>query len=156
MRQLDMGKLVYTVDINAPKQKVWDVMLDDKTYREWTGAFHEGSYYEGSWDEGSPIRFLAMDEGKLGGMLSKIVKNVPYEYISIEHLGEVVDGQDDTMSEDAQQWIGSHENYTFKEKDGVTTLLVELDGEGVTDEMTEMFEQMWPPALSKLKEIAEA
>jgi hypothetical protein len=150
-----MAILHFTTQIKAPKQRVWEIMLSDKTYREWTAAFHEGSYFAGSWDEGSPIRFLAMDDGSLGGMFSKIVKNIPYEYISIEHLGEVIDGKEDTTSESAKQWAGSHENYTFTELDGVTTLTVELDGEGVSEEMTGMFEEMWPPALSKLKEIAE-
>ncbi len=82
-------------------------MLADATYREWTGAFHEGSYYEGSWDEGSRIRFLAEDEGKLSGMSSRIAANQPYEYISIEHIGEVIDGQEDTTSDSAKQWAGA-------------------------------------------------
>ncbi len=146
-----MIKLNFTIDIQAPKQKVWEVMLADKTYREWTGAFQEGSYYEGSWDKGSKIQFLASDDGKLSGMTSKIAENIPYEYISIEHLGEVTDGKEDPTSE----WAGSHENYRFSELNGVTTLTVELEGSVDNPEMTEMFEQMWPRALSKLKEIVE-
>jgi len=145
----------FTIDINAPKEKVWKVMLENKTYREWTGAFHEGSYYQGSWDKGSDIKFLAEDEGKLSGMASKIVENIPNEYISIEHIGEVVDGVVDTSSEGAKQWVGAHENYIFKEKDGITKVTIELEGEGVHKDMAEMLEGMWPKALQKLKEIAE-
>lgn len=150
-----MNKLNYTVDINAPKQKVWEVMLADKTYREWTGAFHEGSYYEGSWEKGSKIRFLAADDGKLSGMSSKIVESIPYEYISIEHVGEVIDGVDDLTSESAKQWAGAHENYIFSEVNGVTNLTVELEGGGLSEEISEMFQGMWPKALQKLKEIVE-
>lgn len=150
-----MSKLHYVIEINAPKEKVWDAMLSDQTYREWTGAFHEGSYYEGGWDKGSSIRFLAPDDGKASGLFSKIVENVPYKYISIEHIGEVIDGKENTTSEDAQQWSGTHENYMFSETDGVTTVAVELDGEGVSEEIKEMFDDMWPPALQKLKEICE-
>ena len=145
----------FTIDIQAPKQKVWEVMLTDATYREWTDAFHPGSYFEGSWEKGSEIRFLALDEGSVGGMLSKIAENIPYEYISIEHLGEVVDGKDDVTSESALEWAGSHENYRFTEEGGVTTVDVELQGDNIDDEVTEMLEDMWPPALQKLKEIAE-
>lgn len=47
-----MGNLVYTVDIKAPKDKVWATMLEQPTYQEWTAAFQEGSAYVGSWDEG--------------------------------------------------------------------------------------------------------
>lgn len=152
-----MTKLNFSIDINAPKQKVWEIMLADKTYREWTGAFHEGSYFEGSWDKGSKILFLGpSNEGKPSGMSSKIVENIPYEYVSIEHVGEVIDGVEDTTSESSKQWAGSHENYTFSETNGVTTLTVEMEGADVSKEMTEMFEGMWPKALAKLKEIAES
>jgi len=130
-------------------------MLEDKTYREWTSAFHEGSYFEGSWEKGSEIQFLAEDNGKLGGMFSKIAENIPYEYISIEHLGMVVDGVVDTSSEMVKQWSGMHENYRFTQANGSTTVSVELVGDSTDKEMTEMFKQMWPNALAKLKEIAE-
>lgn len=145
----------FTIDISAPKQKVWEVMLADPTYREWTEAFHEGSYYEGSWEKGSKILFLAPDDGKLSGMVSRIVENIPYQYISIEHLGEVIDGVEDTTSERVQLWAGAHENYTFNEANGVTTLDIDLEAPEENKEMTDMFEQMWPKALDKLKEIAE-
>jgi hypothetical protein len=51
-----------------------------------------------------------------------------------------------------KQWAGSLENYTFKNKDGKTELLVDMD---INDEYKEMFEGMWPKALQKLKEISE-
>jgi hypothetical protein len=44
------------------------------------------------------------------------------------------------------------ENYTFKEKNGTTEVIVEMD---INDEYKEMFEGMWPKALQKLKELAE-
>ncbi len=150
-----MAHLQYGIDIKAPKQKVWEIMLGDATYREWTDVFQEGSYYEGSWDKGSKIKFLAPNDGKPSGMSSQIVESRPYEYISIEHLGEVIDGIEDMTSGHAKQWAGSHENYTFNEIDGITTLTVELDGDGINSEITEMFDGMWPKALQKLKEIIE-
>lgn len=149
-----MQNLTFTIEINAPKQKVWEIMLADETYREWTASFHEGSYYEGSWDKGSKILFLAEEDGKTSGMISHIVENKPYEYVSIEHLGEVVDGVEDTTSEGVQQWAGAHENYAFNEVDGVTTLTVVLEG-NIHEDMMKMFEGMWPDALKKLKEIVE-
>lgn len=151
-----MNNLHYTIDINAPKEKVWEVMLGNETYREWTSAFMPGSTYEGSWEKGSNIRFVAANEdGKVSGMAGKIVENIPYEYISIEQLGEIIDGEIDTTSESAKQWIGAHENYTFSETGGVTTLAIDLEGDNVSSEMLEMFDGMWPKALEKLKEIAE-
>ncbi|HMI09606.1 MAG TPA: SRPBCC domain-containing protein [Candidatus Saccharimonadales bacterium] len=150
-----MANLNYTIDIEAPKQKVWQVMLELDTYKEWTGAFHPGSTYEGSWDKGSKIKFVSEDDRKLSGIFSQIAENIPYEYVSIEHLGEIVDGKEDMTSESAKQWSGSHENYRFTEKDGITTVDVELTGDNIGDEIRKMFDGMWLRSLQKLKEICE-
>jgi len=150
-----MANVNYTIDIEAPKQKVWQVMLELDTYKEWTGAFHPGSTYEGSWDKGSKIKFVSEDDRKLSGIFSQIAENIPYEYVSIEHLGEIVDGKEDMTSESAKQWSGSHENYRFTEKDGITTVDVELTGDNIGDEIRKMFDGMWLRSLQKLKEICE-
>ena len=129
-------------------------MLDEKPYREWTKEFSEGSYYKGSWEKGSKILFVGPDPetGEEGGMVSRIAQNKPYEYISIEHLGIVHNGVEDTTSEEAKKWTPAFENYTFNEKDGKTEVLVDLD---IDEKEAEMFSKMWPEALKKLKEIAE-
>lgn len=140
--------------INAPKDKVWHAMLDDQPYREWTNAFNEGSYYKGSWEKGSKILFLGPNPntGEEGGMVSRIAENKPYEFISIEHLGIVQNGVEDTTSEAARKWAPAFENYTFNDKDGATEVLVDMD---VEDELAQMFNEMWPKGLRKLKELAE-
>lgn len=144
----------FSITINAPKEKVWHTMLDDKPYREWTKAFMEGGYYKGSWEKGSKILFLGPDPetGKEVGMVSRTAENKPYEFISIEHLGIVHDGVEDTESDEAKKWAPAFENYTFTEKDGKTELQVDMD---VDENEAQMFEKMWPEALQKLKEIAE-
>ncbi len=149
-----MQKLHYSILIDAPKDKVWHTMLDDKPYREWTKAFSEGSYYKGNWEKGSKILFLGPDPttGEEAGMVSRIAENKLYEFISIEHLGIVQNGVEDTTSEAARQWAPAFENYTFKDKDGATEVLVDID---VEDEHAQMFNDLWPAALRKLKELAE-
>jgi hypothetical protein len=149
-----MEKLQIEIDINAPKQKVWHTMLDDVTYRQWTTPFSEGSYYKGDWSKGSKIIFLGPnpETGKEGGMVSRIAENKLYEFISIEHLGMINDGVEDTTSEEVKKWTPAFENYTFKEVNGKTTILVDMD---INDEYKEMFEGMWPKALQKLKELCE-
>lgn len=149
-----MDKLHFNIDINAPKEKVWHTMLDDVTYRLWTTSFNEGSYYKGDWSKGSKILFLGPnpETGKEGGMVSRIVENKLYEFISIEHLGMINDGVEDTMSEEAKKWTPAFENYTFKEVNGKTSVFVDMD---INEEYKEMFEEMWPNALQKLKELAE-
>jgi uncharacterized protein YndB with AHSA1/START domain len=150
-----MKKINFSIQINAPREKVWNTMLNDETYREWTKAFNEGSYFKGDWSEGSKILFLGPSpvEGQgEGGMVSKIKENRPHEFLSIEHLGIMVNGVEDTESEEARKWTPAYENYTFTEKNGGTELSIEMD---TTEEMKTEFEKMWPRALEKLKELAE-
>jgi hypothetical protein len=149
-----MQKLNFKIEINAPKEKVWNTMLEDATYRLWTTPFNEGSYYKGDWSKGSKIVFLGPnpETGKEGGMVSRIAENKLYEFISIEHLGIINDGVEDTTSDEVKIWAGALENYTLKEVNGKTTVLVDMD---INNEYKEMFEGMWPKALQLLKEIAE-
>jgi len=152
-----MQTLHYSIFINAPREKVWKTILEDATYREWTRVFNPAgeSHYEGSWEEGSTIKFVGPDPktGKLGGMLSRIAENRPHEFISIEHVGIIHDGFEDTTSEEAKKWTPAHENYTFNEKNGGTELVVDLDSD---EENAKMFDDMWPKGLQKLKELSEA
>ncbi len=142
----------FTVLINAPKEKVWDAMLADETYRQWTAAFMPGSYYIGNWEKGSKIQFVAKDEsGKVSGMSSEIADSRPYEFVSIHHLGVVADGVEDITSPQALQWRG-YENYTLHEQDGKTELIIDVD---VNEEMAAYMKDAWPKGLQKLKEIAE-
>ena len=129
-------------------------MLDDESYREWTKAFNEESYYQGSWDEGSKILFLGPDEetGKEMGMVSRIAENRQYEYISIEHLGVVKDGVEDTEGEEAKKWAPAFENYSFKEIEGGTVVTIDQD---MQDEYFDMFNTMWDDALQRHKKLAE-
>lgn len=52
-----MVQLKFSIQINAPKEKVWRTMLEDATYRQWTSAFGEGSSFVGDWNEGSKFSF---------------------------------------------------------------------------------------------------
>lgn len=149
-----MQKLHYSIVINATAAKVWNTMLADKTYRIWTEAFSPGSYYKGDWNKGSKILFLGPGEQGESGMVSRIKENRKYEFVSIEHLGMVQNGLEDTSSEEAKVWAGALENYTFTEKNGATELLIDLTG-NIADEFVKMFEGMWPNALKTLKDLSE-
>lgn len=39
-----MHKLFFEIQIDAPPERVWDVLWSDITYRQWTTAFTEGSF----------------------------------------------------------------------------------------------------------------
>lgn len=144
-----MEKLNFSIDINAPKEKVWKTLWDDATYRKWTSVFSEGSHAETDWKEGSKVLFL--DE-KGSGMVSKIEKIRPNEFISFQHLGEVKNRVEDTESDKVKGWAGAHENYTLKENNGTTELLVDMD---MNEEYKDMFMKMFPKALQQVKELSE-
>lgn len=144
-----MHRLAFSITINAPKEEVWRAMLEDATYRQWTSAFEAGSYAVTDWKEGSKALFLTPAGN---GMVSRIVAHRPNEFLSIKHLGTVKNGVEDTESAEGKGWAGALENYTLREVDGSSTLAVEMD---VKDEYRNYFEETWPKALSKLKDISE-
>lgn len=149
-----MQKIHFSIFINASREEVWNTMLGESTYPKWTSAFNPGSYFKGSWEEGSKILFLGPnpDGNGEGGMISLIKENRQYEFISIEHVGMINNGVEDTTSEEVKKWTPAHENYTFVDKEGGTEVLVDID---VADEYKAMFEEMWPKALQLLKELVE-
>jgi uncharacterized protein YndB with AHSA1/START domain len=144
-----MKQLTYTATIRAPRELVWNTMLDPVSYREWTRPFMDGSYFEGSWDEGATIRFLS-PSGE--GMVATIERNQPHEFISIRHLGFVADGKDDTTSEAVTSWAPAHENYRFETVDGGTKLTVTQD---MQEDYVAMMEDKWPKALEVLRALCE-
>lgn len=147
-------KMHFEIVIKAHVQNVWEKMLTQESYREWTAVFDPSSRYEGSWEKGSKIKFCATDGN---GMSSMIADNVPHKFISIKHLGIVKDGVEDTTSDEAAKWNSAYENYTFSEQGNDTKLEVDLEIPASPDSKMykEMFEGMWPKALLKLKEICE-
>ena len=145
-----MQKINFSTSINAPKEKVWEILWNLDAYKAWTSAFAEGSQAKtDDWKEGSKVLFV---DPKGNGMVSMVAVNKPNEYMSFKHLGEVHEGVEDITSDRVKGWSGSTENYTLKDDSGSTNLLVDMD---IPDEFKEMFEKMWPIALEKLKALAE-
>lgn len=144
-----MEKHEFNERINASAERVWNALWSDASYREWTSVFAEGSYAQTDWQKGSKVLFL---DSKGSGMVSVIEDIVPNKYMSFRHMGEVVDGTEDTMSDKVKQWAGAHENYTLMDGGNITELRVEMD---LADEYKDYFIKTFPKALEKVKEIAE-
>lgn len=145
-----MKKLRYSARIGARPEAVWNAMLGPESYRDWASAFAEGSYYEGSFDEGETLRFLT-PAGE--GMVARVAVCRPPEYVSIEHLGMVRDGVEDTTSEAVRAWAPAYESYSLREVDGATEVHVELD---VLPDWEEFMNDTWPKALARLKSLCES
>ncbi|MFC6101403.1 SRPBCC family protein [Olivibacter domesticus] len=134
-----MKTLQFTKEIKAPIKKVWDVLWNENTYSKWTSAFNpEGeSTMQSDWQVGGKTLFV---DNKGNGMVSTIkTKNDPYEIV-FEHLGEIMDGKEDTTSEKVKAWAGSLEEYHLSENNGITTLKASVQiGEEWGDMMTNGF-----------------
>ncbi len=140
-----MEKLIFTITISAPRERVWKALWDDANYRRWTAVFTEGSYAESDWKEGSKIKFLSPGGS---GMVSRIARLVPNEFMSFEHLGEIKEGVEDLSA----GWSGLFENYALRETDGGTELTATIDMDG---ESADYFKGIFPKGLAVVKEIAE-
>jgi hypothetical protein len=72
-------------------------------------------------------------------------------------LGEIHNGVEDTTSPQVKTWLPAFENYTFTEKGAETHLDVDMEMPSTSEAkaMIEMFKEMWPRALVKLKELCE-
>jgi hypothetical protein len=145
-----MERHTFKIEIEAPREKVWKILWGEKTYSAWTAAFSEGSKVETDWQEGGKALFLNASGEE--GMVSIIEKKDPPSFMSFRHIGIVKDGKEMTEGEEVEKWAPAYENYTLKEADGKTELVVDMD---VDNEYKEYFVETWPKALAKAKELAE-
>lgn len=141
-----MTTLAFATKINAPKEKVWDILWDDSTYRKWTAPFMEGSYAESDWNEGSKIKFLTP---KGDGMFGVIQTKIQYEQMTFKHLGEVKNGV-----EEPKDWGEATESYFLNEANGVTDLSVKLSMQS-SPEFEQYFNTAFPKALEIVKQLSE-
>jgi hypothetical protein len=144
-----MKKLSFSININAPKSTVWEILWNDESYRAWTSVFGEGSYAVSNWNEGDKIHFLSTTGS---GMYSIIEKMLPQEFMSFKHLGMVENGIEQEPNEKTKDWEGATENYTLKETQDQTELIVEMD---MSDSHEQYFKEKFPIALQKVKELSE-
>ena len=139
-----------SVNINAPKEKVWKVLLDDKYTRTWYNEFSEGTYAETDWTPGSKALFR--DKSGMG-LIAKITENKPYEVIAMEHQGMITSsGKEDYDSEMAKSVKGAIEKYTLSEDNGTTRLQITCDME---EKYFDSMSNAWERALNKVKELSE-
>lgn len=144
-----MKTLHFSTLIHASAETVWRMMLGPDSYRQWTAPFAEGSHFDGSWEQGQQIRFLGPDGN---GMVARIAENRPHEFISIQHLGCIINGVEDRDSEQARNWVQCFENYRFINRGADTELQVEMEtGPDYEQYMTDT----WPRALAVLKALCE-
>lgn len=144
-----METLEFKIRIKATPEKIWSVLWEDKTYREWTNAFCEGSYAVSEWNEGDKIHFMSPG-GE--GMNSIIEKKIPNEYMAFKHIGEIKDFKELPLNEETEKWSGYMETYRLIPDDEFTDLIAQVD---VIEKHIDYFKDAFPKGLEAVKEIAE-
>jgi len=143
-----MKDLQFGVDIAAPVARVWDCMFDPIAYRDWTRAFAEGSYFEGSWEQGRRLRFL---DPRGFGMEAVVDENRAHELLSLRLVGEIREGR--PVAGSRLNIEPARERYVFAATPAGTRLGVHL--QSWDDGFTDFLQATWPPALQRLKALAE-
>ena len=146
-------QLHFHVNIYAPIEKVYQTVIDSSSYSDWTTVFAPGSYFKGSWEEGSKIQLITkLEDGSETGMVSKIIKNVPNQLISLEHIGAYENGTEVYSGDLVESFKGAQEKYSFSTNGEVTTMVVNTD---VFVENDSFFIKTWPLALNRIKALCE-
>lgn len=137
----------FSVEIQATKEVVWNTLWQDKTFREWAGLIDPGTYMVGELKQGSEVQFISAENGY--GVTSLVEHITPNEFLLLRHEA---DTKDTGKQERAKEWTGGTESYTLTQNSDTTTLTVAFD---VPAEMEDYFNDAYPKALQKLKELAE-
>jgi len=142
-----MKKIHFSIEINASKEKVWNTLWGDATFRDWANIIDEGTYIKGVMKEGNEIQFISSVSGY--GVTSLVEIFRPNEFVLFRHSA---DTKDSGKQERNKEWTGGTESYSLTEKKRITTLVVETD---IPYEQEETFNIRFPGALERLKMLAE-
>ena len=99
-----METLTFDIEINAPQQKVWNVLWTKESYESWTKPFASGSTMTSDWTVGGRTNF---HDGTGNGMISTIERLHEPNEVIFKHLGMIQDGKEDLDSEEVKAWAGS-------------------------------------------------
>jgi uncharacterized protein YndB with AHSA1/START domain len=138
-----------SIDINASKERVWKVLLDDQYTRQWYNAFSEGSHAETDWQVGSEAKFI---DNSGSGIVAKIVTNRPYEELSMTFTGLVDKGKAVYEGSEVEGFKDKFETYRLSERNGKTRLDISTE---MSEEYYETMDKSWETALEHLKRLAE-
>jgi len=138
------------IEISAPREKVWAVLLDETYNSDWYSIFSEGTTAKSDWIEGHKISFT----NKTGsGIVGKIARKKPYEKLQFVYDGMIVNGTEDYDSPMAKSVIGIEETYRLSDKNGNTLLEISCD---MVDEHFDEMSRLWEAALQRISELSHA
>ena len=141
-----MKEMQFSLEIHAPREKVWDTLWQDETFREWAGIIDPGTHMVGDLQVGNEVQYISGNGYGVTSLVEKLTKN---EFLLLRHSA---DTQEEGKREREKEWTGGTESYRLAEKDGTTTLTVVFD---VPPQLQEYFKVNYPKALARVKVLAE-
>jgi uncharacterized protein YndB with AHSA1/START domain len=145
----NIQKLVFSVEIDANANVIWNKMWNKETYTQWVTPFCEGTYFTGEIELGNRIHFIAPS---FDGMYSDVFYLIPNELVIFKHIGNLKDLKEQPIDAESEKWTGCFEVYKLKEKEGKTTVTAEID---CMSEYINYMNEKFPLALQELKKISE-
>jgi len=142
-------RLVFTQEINASANEIWNTMWDKDSYPKWATIFCEGTYFTGEMEMGNRIHFLTP---KGDGMFSDVGYMIKDKLMILSHIGTLSDFKEMPLDAETERWTGSFEIYKLEEKDGKTTITAEAD---CVDKYVIYMEEKFPLALQEVKKLSE-
>jgi hypothetical protein len=144
-----MKTLEFNININAPKEKIWKILWENKTYTDWVSVFCEGTYAVSNWNEGDTIHFLT-PTGE--GMNSIIEKKIDNQYMAFKHISEMKNFEAMPIDDTASEWTGCREIYELIQEENSVQLLVKMDA---LEKYVDYFNTTFQKALERVKQLSE-
>ncbi len=145
-----MKTIKKSIEISAPREKVWIVLVEDSYNRDWYSLFSAGTFAKTDWIQGHKVVFT---DNKNNGMIGKISVKHPYELLTISFDGIVRNGMEDYESDEAKSIKGTEETYRLSDSNGHTRLEVSAD---MSDEYFDEMSKAWENALQRISELSHA
>jgi len=137
------------MELQASKEKVWDVLLLDKFNKTWFADFSQGMRVQTNWKIGSKALYT---DNSNGGIICQVVANKPQELLTLEFTGLLVNGKEDYDSVDAREFIGGKESYRLLAAQGATKIFIETE---TAEQYYDWMQDAWDKALHTIKKLSE-
>ena len=135
-----MPTIEKSIEIDAPIEKVYEVLTNPQLVRKWAVAFSEGTYAETDWQPGSTVEWKDMN-GNVGAK-GVVIENEPLRRITVAFYDDVKDGPPNQPGQ-------------YKEVYLVQPGRLEIKAGTLPEGDIQVHEPLWDKAIQLIKELAE-
>ncbi len=148
-----MVETKYSMVIKASREKVWGVLWNDQTFRDWANLIDEGTFMKGELKEGCEVEYISSINGY--GVTSYVEKFILNEYVKLKHLADTKENGTENRE---KEWTGGTESYQLTESassagDVLTELSIVMD---VPENLVDYFNEVYPKVMHRIKDLSES